>query len=521
MSYNPTARQGPGSVTSGPITLVDVVSFFRRNLLLIGGTALAGCLIAALTVLVFVPPRYESSATLVIVPPSIPSELRPAALSVQAYQQILESDAVIAEARRRLIERGALDSGNPLRLGQELESRIFVSRRAEETALAPLLQAVAVGTSADQAAAVANTWAEVFLERSRDLVVGSTSSSVRFLEQQYPSAKAELERIENARVEAANKFQLRLDESATHWDEQLTEFKGETSDLVAAQQAETRRLLEESSSELNLETKEARLTSLRTAYGDLQSEQARVRAQLDSKGLELEALRGQVAGTPQFLTLQKAITDDALWQSTSGEKKNAPTWESLQGRSLQTQEVNPVFIDLASRLSRLETEVKALTPRAAQLAERLIEMSDQLQLLAREAGSGRAAIERLTREREAGLARLVDARTNQLNELTRQRERELGEIQRARDTRLSQLDREIDQQRDLFSSLAANYNQALLAKAQQDVEDVRLGASAVAPERPQPRGRVSKALFAAILGGIVGIGLALVRESWGESSAKS
>jgi len=43
-------------------------------------------------------------------------------------------------------------------------------------------------------------------------------------------------------------------------------------------------------------------------------------------------------------------------------------------------------------------------------------MSDQLQLLAREAGSGRAAIERLTREREAGWPDLsTRARINSTN----------------------------------------------------------------------------------------------------------
>jgi uncharacterized protein involved in exopolysaccharide biosynthesis len=123
-------------------------------------------------------------------------------------------------------------------------------------------------------------------------------------------------------------------------------------------------------------------------------------------------------------------------------------------------------------------------------------------------------LEKLQGGRDAGVEQLKEQRANELVRLNRERRRELESFEREMDTRLAQLDRDIVQQRDLFNQLAKNYNQAILAKGQQDVEDVRLGAIAVPPETPLARRGVSKALLASFLGVLFGAGIALVRESW-------
>jgi uncharacterized protein involved in exopolysaccharide biosynthesis len=75
------------------------------------------------------------------------------------------------------------------------------------------------------------------------------------------------------------------------------------------------------------------------------------------------------------------------------------------------------------------------------------------------------------------------------------------------------MDRDIGQQRDLFADLAKRANQALLAKAESNVEDVRLGAPAVPPDQPRRRGGVRMTLIGLIVGGILGIGASMVREA--------
>ncbi len=509
-----SAHEGvKGAVPSDEITFAEIVAFFRRHAALIFGSALGAGVLTALAVILFVPPTYEASATLVVVPPPLTSELKPSTLTVQAYQKLLESDAVVADARRRLEREGVLRAGDRLRVGKELETRIFVSRRAEETTLAPMLQAVARAATGEAAARTANVWSEVFLERVRELVAGTTSAAVQFIEEQYPQARERLTALEEDRVAAANDFQRRFDTAATRWGTRLTAHRGDTASLVAAYQAETARLLEEEANRLNLRTREAQLASLRTVFADLQNEQARVAAQLGQKELELAASRRQLADTPQVVSLKKAITDDALWQSVANPGKGGTGWQALDGKSLATQELNPLYTEIASRTARIEADVNALAPRAAQLEAQLAEMAEALKQLDAAVGRDRAAVERLTREREAGLAKVQAERENELAALERQRQQELDAIQRERDTRLAQLDRDIAQHRELYAQLAKSHNQALLAKAGQDVEDVRLGAAAVAPLRAKSRETVVKGVLLAALAALAATVGALVSEA--------
>jgi uncharacterized protein involved in exopolysaccharide biosynthesis len=516
MSAVPEPRQMARvqSGTNDGLTFVDIVGFFRRNWRLIFGAALLAGLATAVVLALVVEKQYEASATLIIVPPKFSSELKPQTLTVKSYQTILESDAVTAEAKKRLVAQGVLTGDKPLRLDKELETRIFVSRRAEETTLAPMLQAVARGATGDQAAAIANTWAEVFLERTRELVAGTTSSTVKFIDQQYPQIRDSLAKLEDTRVIEANTLQKQLNEAATRWGDRITTFKGGTTSLIATFRAETRRLVEEFTGQRNIDSRKAQLAALRRAYGELQEEQSRVSSLLQLKQLQLDAARKQLAQTPQLLTLQKAITDDALWRSVADSKSGSADWKALQQRSLATQEVNPVFTSLSAKLAEIEMDVNAMVPRAAAMATDLERINTEMKALEGNVRMDEAELEKLTRARDAGLQQLVEGRDNKVEELTRNRDEELDGVKREMDTRLGQFDRNINQQRDLFGQLAKNYNQALLAKGEQGVEDVRLGAPAVAPERPQPRGRVGKSLLALILGGAVGLGVALVRESW-------
>jgi hypothetical protein len=441
--------------------------------------------------------------------------LKPATLTVQSYQEILQSDAVIVEAKKRLVERGLFAAERPLRLGEELETRISVSRRAELTTPAPVLQAVARGETGERAAAIANTWAEVFLERTRELVAATTSSTVEFIDGQYLQARDNLAKMEDARVPEADALQKQLNEAATRWGDRITTFKGETGSLTATFQAETRRLVEEFHGQRSVDNRKAQLAALRKAYGELQEEQAHVASLLQFKQLQLEAARKQLAGTPQLLTLQKAIIDDALWRSLTESKSGNADWKAMQQRSLATQEVNPVFTSLSAKLAEIEMDVNSMVPRATALTTDLERISAEMKVVEGDVRMNEVELEKLTRERDAGLQELTEERANKLSQLTRGQDEELDGIRREMETRLGQIDRNIVQQRDLFTQLAKSYNQALLAKGEQAIEDVRLGSPAVVPEQPQPRGRVGKSLIAAILGGMLGVGMVLVRESWG------
>ena len=314
---------------------------------------------------------------------------------------------MLAETKKRLVQQSVLTEDDTLYLGNEVETRIFVSRQSETTSLAPMLQAVARGgCTPEQAAAMANTWAQVFLDRTHELMAGTTSASVQFIDAQYPQARDLLAQLENERLQTANEFQKRYDEASTRWDKEILALKNETQDLVAAYQAETTRLVGEFSNQRTLDVRKAEQEAQQKPAGALQNEQARVNSLLQEKFRQLVAVRQQLAQTSPYLILEKAITDDALWESLALQKL-----ESLQGRSLHTQEVNPIYTELSSRLSQIELEISALSPRSSQLVQEFA-----------------ADLEKLQREREAGLSKLKEQRNTELATLEREKKQELDTI---------------------------------------------------------------------------------------------
>ncbi len=515
MTDNQQPLQTDPGYQGDELSFADIVAFFQRHWRLIFGTAFAAGLLTGLVVILFVGHGYEAATTLIIVPPKFASDLKPSHVDGPGVSTASRVGRGHRRGQKAASRRGVLRSSDLLRLGIEIDTKIFSSRRAEETVLAPMLQAIARSDTGQKAAEIANTWAKVFLERTADLITGTTSSSVQFIDQQYPLVRDSLVKIEDERVTLADEFQKHYDDAVAAWDDKVSALKNETTSLLAAQQAETRRLIEEFRGQHNLDSRRAQLTALRSTFSTLQGEQAGVASQLQLKQLQLDAARKQLAQTQQLLTLQKAITDDSLWraQAEGGPGGAKTDWTALQDRSLRSQEVNPVFTSLSEKTANIEMEVNSLIPRAAGLAADIERLNTEMKTVETSLGSDEAALEKLQRERDAGLAQLKEDRENMLTHLTHERQAALDAIKRETDTRLAQADRMIAQERDLFAELAKNYNQARLAKGEQNMEDIRLGAPAVPPENPEPRGGAKKALLAAIVGGMLGLFIALVREA--------
>jgi capsular polysaccharide biosynthesis protein len=174
------------------LSWADVVRFIRRNLWTILGASLG---LASLTVLILGllrPPEYEAVATLVLTPQRFRSQLKPPILPVQGYQRLLESNAVVAETAKRLRDQGVLKEGRSLRIGHELMTRIFVSQRAEETTLAPVIELVAEASTPEAAAAIATTWSEVFLERAARIQEDNVAPMLSVIEGKYQEERRSL-----------------------------------------------------------------------------------------------------------------------------------------------------------------------------------------------------------------------------------------------------------------------------------------------------------------------------------------
>ncbi len=501
--------------STGPAisTLGDAARFLVRHFRLVLGLSMtAGVLTAVLTILL-VPKKYEGTATLVLISPKISSDLKPATLTIQGYQRLLESDAIIEETRRKLIEKGILTGESQFRMRDDLETRIFVSKFSETTTLAPMIQAVVRGRTPESAASCANIWAEVFLHRVHELMAGSTSTQVQFVDEQYPKSQERLKKSENERMSSAADFHRRLNELTKMWDEKILRMKNETTDMLTLHEAQTKTVINEFQAAHGMETRRSQLDAIRRSLVDLQLEETQINAQVQKNKLQLETARKTLAESSPFVTVRKAITDEALWRALVASEGKEPDWKQLQEKSLATQELNPIYQELASRVHRLELDEKSIGPRTKLLEDELVRIASSIKVGDVALRAEEAKLNQLSQERESGYEKLRDKRKNDLADLMNEKQRYIAALTMERDLHLAQLDRGIAQERELNTELAKNFNQALLAKAQQSVEDMRLGAPAVPVDRALARGVVLGAGVAAALGTLLATLIAWYRET--------
>jgi capsular polysaccharide biosynthesis protein len=494
------------------LVLGNILRFVVRRIRVIGGATLLALAVGLTYTTFFTHRIFEASAVLVVVTPKISSELKPPTLTIQGYQKLLESDAVIEETKRQLVQKAMLRPGDSFRLKEDLETRIFVSRYSEVTTLAPMVQLVVRSDTPERAAIGANTWAQVFLLRIKELMAGSTASQVSIIEEQFIKSRDRLIKLEEERLQAARGYAQRLAVLTTSWDEKIVVLKAETTALLMNHQVETRLAMEELKAGTNLYALQKQVDAFQKVAFDLQSESASINSQLQQKRTQVEALRQQVAGINPVITLRKSIIDEALWRSLVTAEGKEPDWKMLQEKVLLTQDMNPVYRDLVVRLSQLELEGSALAPRSKQLSDELDSMRAIIKKLSIENGKEEAKLERLLLERKAGLDQLQDRRTMMLEDMKRQQLHEANALFAERDRQLAQLDRGIAQEKELHAELAKNYNQATLAKAQHSLEDVRLGSMAVPLDRSLPRGFLVNSGISLAMGFIIGLMISVIRE---------
>jgi uncharacterized protein involved in exopolysaccharide biosynthesis len=203
----------------------------------------------------------------------------------------------------------------------------------------------------------------------------------------------------------------------------------------------------------------------------------------------------QAAQTPQYLTLEKALTDNLVLLAMALQKEQDVNLENLQAlSSSHVQEVNPAYTELSTQLTQLESQVSTLGLQSTKIFRDAV-----------------ASLTKVQQARQAGSEKLKEQRTIALAALDRQRQLELDTISRERDAQLSQFKREIAQQKLFYQKIAKSYNQAMLAKKSQ--QDVHLGATAVAPDEPKPRNLALKTLLALLFGAMLAVPIAFIRDA--------
>ena len=493
------------------ISLVDIIRFVYQARWLIVGWVTVGGGVAATAAWLLMPQVFEASATLAVTPPPITSTIGAAPLSVQAYQKLLEGDALVADLRAELIAAGELPPNGRLQIGEQLSTRIFVSKRAEEVSLAPLIEVSAQNADPLRAARIANRWTELYLAQVKNFTSGTTDSSVVFIDQQFQALKLRLAAAEESLAATRNEAQVQLNTVQLTGDRTVADAQSLAARNRATYEDESRRVIAGLAAKLNLKVREELQDSSRKALLDLQAELQGIGARLSGRTLELASAKARLPDTPSSLVVRKAISDESAWQAFANGKMSETDRKKLFEQGMVSEQVNPTFTDLSTKIATLELELAALVPRDQQLRTDIKEKSDLLQRDEVTLQKDLASLDELKRARTIGLDALVEDGKLAIATATRTRDQAVASVQRAGDNRIAVAERDSNQVKDLYGQFAKHQSEAQVAKAQESRPDIRLIGSAVPPDRPLRSKRLMLAIAGVFAGMLIGLAHAGLR----------
>lgn len=303
----------------------------------IGVVTLAAVLVAFAVSRFLLTPVYTASVMLVVEsqgqpPREDPSQLlpwlaatRPAPLDSRGYQEIVQS-AAFQEALRQTAQRV---------LGPDVGYKVS-ARVVPQTAMVELS---AEANGPEQAARLANEAAALLLQEAERLNRARLERALALLEAQSAQAKANLDQA----LERLQAFTRR----GPSVEERQNELNGKL-ELLAEYQK--------------------RLTQLDVV--------------LATETTKLKELQAQLASEPQRLTLKKALSPEApaLTQAIRG--LGLSIGDPLM--SLDDEQVNPVYVDLRTRVATQEVAVAALREERTKVQAALDQLSEEVQRLSTE-----------------------------------------------------------------------------------------------------------------------------------------
>lgn len=440
-----------------------------RHWKLIVGLAVAAGLATLLAVGFLLPGRYQATARLTIDPPE-GDDQRQWPLTV--YQGLLESERLVQKTTERLIAEGVLPAERMLVVGRDIESRPVNTAERGKGALGRMLALDAWAESRDEAAAVANAWARTFLEQSASMLRDPAAESATVLEQQLAPTRQSLTDLEQELSAVRDEFQEREEQLSTSWDRRISAAQDSLERAIAEYRSETRRLMEEA------------------VAGQLGASGAGASVEAEEALLELVSVRAQLAQTPRVLTLEKAASDETLAELIVQGQEVAHL-----DRPLTTQEMNPLYDQLAVRALEMEREAKQRLRGSPVETARLLAQLEKLQL-----------------ERSAGLAALTEGKSLEVRILRRRRSHALEDLLRERANVTAEYQRQLHQIRDLETKLTSELNAAVISRLRGEVDVVFLAAPAAAGgggTRQLPL----KTAAGTLLGAILGLMIALFRSA--------
>ncbi|HEY75863.1 MAG TPA: hypothetical protein G4O00_06740 [Thermoflexia bacterium] len=327
------------------IDLREYIEVLIRRWKWIVGAALSAAVVA-LVVSFLLPPTYEATALVAVTKPRYMMRFDPRFETLddiqpayKAYPELAASDELLQEL---------LASLDPLPEGVETLRDLRMKVEAKSGADPSIIRLIVRHRNPEEAARIANVWAELFVERANELYGGQGETEVEFFEAQLERAEAELEAAEQALIA----FQAR--NRAAILQNQLASYKQMQADYLADQ---------------------------RTIAYITQ---------------DIEGLREQLAGQPggQPVSLGDQLTALFLQIKAFNAQTSTPIY--LQVDSAATlSEMSP-----SEQIAFLDSLVEVLEEKSAEIDNRLAELEPQILALQQQLEEVKAEEDRLRRARD-------------------------------------------------------------------------------------------------------------------------
>ncbi len=409
------------------------LKFLLRQKIAIAVTC-ALVLLLALPGILFEEKLYQAQASIMIIPSKLTSVFSPTnivlqadqkasgeyvgprpTISISSHKELLKSSVVLDRLLKRCFQR---EEQAKTKASPAVIPGNFSIREIPDTNI--LLLQVQSSTPA-KAQEAANAWAEIYVQYSQELIAGEIKGTGDFIQEQFEFTQKEL----------------------VHAEEQVKEFQ-ERNKIDIAQ---------------------ADLDLKKSKYNDYKKMLIELDADIKAKENQLQQLKKEIASQPKFIVVSKAITDDALWQSVS---KKADLG-ALANRKLQSEILNPIYSDLASRIVNTEIELNTLRPKMEYIRR----------------------LQQQTRREIDGLSMVISQYQFELKQLNRQVEI----VQKA------------------YNNLSARIEDTKFVNSAQ-LGEVRIVSPATLPQNPMSVSRKATFLQYAVLGIICGIVIAFLKEAF-------
>ena len=140
----------------------------------------------------------------------------------------------------------------------------------------------------------------------------------------------------------------------------------------------------------NLLGKEAKLAHYQLDIVRILTDKAKAEDELPSMEESLAALQKEIEGLPETLVLDKAITDDALWDAAI----NNPDSNVADLGSLKSEMVNPVYLSTREMIISTTSKIETIRSSVAQLSKTAESVTAQIEALDAEIGAIKQEVSR-------------------------------------------------------------------------------------------------------------------------------